>query len=380
MLYKHHSFHLNRPFWYRLPGARIIAELNWDSWLFFLISLLLAVSFGLLHSAGSQKIMTLMRHSAHVFVGLAIFMLMTQMSPRTFKAWAPILYALCIVLLLCVLLIGTSSKGAQRWVNLGFFRFQPSELMKLIVPLMLAYYLEDKSLPLKKIPVLISLIIICVPAFLIAKQPDLGTSLLILATGFGVLLFAGVRWKWVIKMCAILLAALPLLWWNLHDYQRQRVMTFLNPERDPLGSGYHIIQSKIAIGSGGLYGKGWCQGTQAQLNFLPERTTDFIFSVLGEEFGFIGVCLLCLLYFSVILRGIIIMIQTHETFNRLMAGGIIFGFFVCFFINIGMVSGLLPVVGCPLPLISYGGTSLLTWMAAFGMLVAIQAQPKNLQR
>jgi rod shape determining protein RodA len=178
-------------------------------------------------------------------------------------------------------------------------------------------------------------------------------------------------------MSCVALGALPLLWWKLHDYQRARVLTFLNPERDPLGSGYHIIQSKIAIGSGGLFGKGWCKGTQAQLNFLPERTTDFIFSVLGEEFGFIGVSILCLLYFSVILRGIIIMTQTTETFHRLIVGGVIFGFFVCFFINIGMVSGLLPVVGCPLPIISYGGTSLVTWMAAFGMLVAIQSHPKN---
>lgn len=372
--------HLNQPFWYRLPGAKMVAESNWDSWLFLLISLFIALSFGLLHSAGSQKATILLRHGAHVIVGLGVFLLMTQISPRTLKIWAPILYSVCLVLLIGVLLIGTSSKGAQRWVNLGFFRFQPSELMKLIIPLMLAFYLQNQSLPLKKMPIMISLAIIAVPALLIARQPDLGTSLLIVATGFGVLLFAGVRWKWVIKMGAIVLAALPILWWNLHDYQRERVMTFLNPERDPLGSGYHIIQSKIAIGSGGLYGKGWCQGTQAQLNFLPERTTDFIFSVLGEEFGFIGVCLLCLLYFSLILRGIMIMIQTNETFSRLLAGGIIFGFFVCFFINIGMVSGLLPVVGCPLPLISYGGTSFITWMAAFGILVAIQAQPKNLQR
>jgi len=184
----------------------------------------------------------------------------------------------------------------------------------------------------------------------------------------------------IINIFCILLAALPLLWWKLHDYQRQRVLTFLNPERDPLGSGYHIIQSKIAIGSGGLYGKGWGQGTQAQLNFLPERTTDFIFSVLGEEFGFIGASLLCLLYFAVIARGILIMVQAQETFNRLLAGGIIFSFFICFFINIGMVSGLLPVVGCPLPLISYGGTSLVTWMAAFGMLVSIQSKQKHSSR
>ena len=249
------------------PALKFVAELNWDSWLFLLISLLLAVNFGLLYSAGSEKIATLIRHSAHVFVGLGVFIVMTQMSPHTFKRWTPILYGICLILLIGVLLIGTASKGAQRWVNLGFFRFQPSELMKLMVPLMLAYYLDNKILPLRKTPILISLAIILFPALLIAKQPDLGTSLLIMATGFGVLLFAGVRWAWVIKMSAIVLAALPLLWWILHDYQRQRVLTFLNPERDPLGSGYHIIQSKIAIGSGGLYGKGWCQGTKHNLVF-----------------------------------------------------------------------------------------------------------------
>jgi rod shape determining protein RodA len=252
--------------------------------------------------------------------------------------------------------------------------------MKLVSPMMLAYYLSNKTLPVDKMHLVVSLVIIFLPGLMIAKQPDLGTGLLVIGTGCGVLFFAGIRWSLIIKMCAAAMAALPLLWWNLHDYQRQRVLTFLNPESDPLGSGYHIIQSKIAIGSGGLYGKGWCLGTQVQLNFLPERTTDFIFSVMGEEFGFIGACLLCVLYFGIILRGMKIMIQTQDTFNRLMAGGIVFGFFICFFINIGMVSGLLPVVGCPLPLISYGGTSLVTWMAAFGMLVAIQSQHKSSPR
>lgn len=369
--------HLNPPFWHRLPGVRLILQLQWDNWLFLLISLLIAVSFGLLYSAGGQKSAILLRHSIHVGISFCIFFFIAQLSPRTFKQWAPVLYSIGVIFLLSVLILGTASKGAQRWLNLGGFRFQPSEFMKLIAPLMLAYYLDNKSLPLNKFPLFMSLIIIFLPGLLIIKQPDLGTGLLVIATGFGVLFFAGIRWSWIIKMSSLVLVALPLLWWCLHDYQRQRVLTFLSPERDPLGSGYHIIQSKIAIGSGGLYGKGWCLGTQSQLNFLPERTTDFIFSVLGEEFGFIGAGLLCLLYFGIILRGIVIMIQARETFNRLMAGGIVFGFFICFFINIGMVSGLLPVVGCPLPLISYGGTSLVTWMAAFGMLVAIQSQSSS---
>ncbi len=362
--------------WRRLPGVKLLGNLNWDGWLFVLIGLLLVLSAALIYSASGQKTSILIRHGIHVAISFVAFFVMSQISPRTFKQWAPFLYGFGIILLLVVLVLGTASKGAQRWVNLGGIRFQPSEFMKLVSPLMLAYYLSNKTLPVDRMPLVISLVIIFVPGLLIAKQPDLGTGLLVIGTGFGVLFFAGIRWRLIIKMFALALAGLPLLWWVLHDYQRQRVMTFLNPESDPLGSGYHIIQSKIAIGSGGLYGKGWCLGTQVQLNFLPERTTDFIFSVLGEEFGFIGACVLCLLYFGVILRGMKIMIQTQDTFNRLVAGGIVFGFFICFFINIGMVSGLLPVVGCPLPLVSYGGTSLVTWMAAFGMLVAIQSQQK----
>lgn len=372
--------HLSPPIWHRIPGLKLLSYLHWDSWLFVLISLLLVVSFGLLYSAGGQKVSILIRHGIHLGISFVVFLAMAHTSPRTFKQWAPFLYVAGLILLLAVFVFGSASKGAQRWVPLGPVRFQPSEFMKLISPLMLAYYLSDKPIPLNLKHLGIGLIIIFLPGLMIAKQPDLGTGLQVIGTGFGVLFFAGIRWKWIFKMSVFGMAALPLLWWKLHDYQRQRVLTFLNPESDPLGSGYHIIQSKIAIGSGGLYGKGWCQGTQVQLNFLPERTTDFIFSVLGEEFGFIGACILCLLYFGVILRGMTIMTQTQDTFSRLMAGGIIFGFFICFFINIGMVSGLLPVVGCPLPLISYGGTSLVTWMAAFGMLVAIQSQNKSSPR
>jgi rod shape determining protein RodA len=359
---------------------KILSGLYWDKWLVLQIGLLLAISFSLLYSASGQKLSLVLRHSVHVLVSIGIFMLIAKQPPQRFKQIAPILYSVGLVLLLVVIFLGTASKGAQRWINLGGFRFQPSELMKLIVPLMLAFYLSQQSFPLKLSSLGVSFIIILVPGLLIAKQPDLGTALQVISTGCGVLFFAGIRWKWIFNMILLGMTAAPLLWWKLHDYQKQRVLTFLNPERDPLGSGYHIIQSKIAIGSGGLYGKGWCQGTQAQLNFLPERTTDFIFSVLGEEFGFIGITLLCLIYFGVVLRGINIMVNTGDTFNRLVVGGVIFGFFMCFFINIGMVSGLLPVVGCPLPFISYGGTSLVTWMAAFGMLVAIQSQYKNSPR
>ena len=365
-----YQYPFSPPIWYRLP-SKLFARLHWDSGLFLAISTLIAISFALLYSGSGQKVSLLIKHSIHVGMSLVVFLFFVQMSPRTFKRWAPFLYGIGLILLVVVFFVGSSSKGAQRWLNIGGFRFQPSETMKLISPLMLAYYLDKKTFPLDKISLLISLIIIFTPGILIAKQPDLGTGILVIATGFGVLFFAGMKWKWIFKMITGLLLLLPILWWKLHDYQRQRVLTFLNPENDPLGSGYHIIQSKIAIGSGGWYGKGWCQGTQAQLNFLPERTTDFIFSVLGEEFGFIGALILCLIYFGITLRGMNIMIEAQQSFNRLLAGGIIFGFFICFFINIGMVSGLLPVVGCPLPLISYGGTSLMTWMAAFGMLMAI---------
>lgn len=352
-------------------------RLHWDHWLFFFIGLLLMVSFGLLHSAGNQKMMVLIKHGIHLFISLGVFFILAQTPPRVFKQFALILYGCTALLLLGVLILGIASKGAQRWLNLGGFRFQPSELMKLFVPLMLATYLDHKAIPLQRWPFLTALAIIFIPGLMIAKQPDLGTAIQVIATGLGVLFFAGLRWSWIIKMSALALAGLPLLWWKLHDYQRQRVLTFLDPERDPLGSGYHIIQSKIAIGSGGLYGKGWCQGTQSQLNFLPERTTDFIFSVLSEEFGLVGVILLCLLYFAVILRGIVIMTHSRDTFSRLLVGGIIFGFFTCIFINIGMVSGLLPVVGCPLPLISYGGTALVTWMAAFGIIVSIYSHQRR---
>ncbi len=371
---------LNPPLWRQMPGMRLLGQLHWDSWLFVLIALLLLMSFGLIYSASGQKTTILVRHGIHVALSFVAFLVMAQISPRTFKQWAPFLYGIGILLLIAVFIVGSASKGAQRWVHLGPIRFQPSEFMKLVSPLMLAYYLSNKPLPVDRMHLVVSLIIIFVPGLLIAKQPDLGTGLLVIGTGFGVLFFAGIRWRLIFKMTALALAALPLLWYCLHDYQRQRVLTFLNPESDPLGSGYHIIQSKIAIGSGGLYGKGWCLGTQVQLNFLPERTTDFIFSVLSEEFGFIGACVLCILYFAVILRGVKIMTQAQDLFSRLVAGGIVFGFFICFFINIGMVSGLLPVVGCPLPLISYGGTSLVTWMAAFGMLVSIQSQQKNSPR
>jgi rod shape determining protein RodA len=289
--------------------------------------------------------------------------------------WA---FIIGILLLLAVLIGGTTSGGAQRWLDLYFFRFQPSEMMKLAVPMMVAWYLADVRLPPNRFQLLASGIMIAVPMLMIAKQPDLGTALLIASAGFFVLFLAGLHWRIMIFLGVLAGAAAPLVWHYMHEYQRQRVITFLNPENDPLGTGYHIIQSKIAIGSGGLFGKGWLNGTQSQLDFLPERSTDFIFAVLAEEFGFIGILALFAFYVFIVVRGILIAIQAQDTYTRLLAGSLSMTFFVYVIVNTGMVTGILPVVGLPLPAISYGGTSIVTLMAGFGILMSIHTHRKLL--
>jgi rod shape determining protein RodA len=253
-------------------------------------------------------------------------------------------------------------------------------MMKLAVPMMVAWYLSEQALPPRPRRLLSASLVIIVPTLLIAKQPDLGTALLVASAGIFVLLFAGVSWRLVTGFGAFAAACAPVLWYFMHDYQRQRVLTFLNPEQDPLGAGYHIIQSKIAIGSGGLYGKGWLNGTQSQLNFLPERSTDFIFAAYAEEFGFFGILLLLAVYLLIIMRGLFIAVQAQDTYSRLLAGSLVMTFFIYIFVNIGMVSGLLPVVGLPLPLVSYGGTSMVTLMAGFGILMSIHTHRKLLPR
>ena len=280
-------------------------------------------------------------------------------------------------MLIAVLLFGHVGKGAQRWLDLGFMKFQPSEVMKLIVPIMIAWFISQDNLPVKISTLIIAFILLLIPTLLIARQPDLGTSLLIASSGIFVIFLAGASWK-LIGICVGLASAFaPVLWMFLmKDYQRQRVMTFLNPEQDPLGSGYHIIQSKIAIGSGGIDGKGWQQGTQSQLEFLPEPHTDFIFAVFSEEFGLIGVTILLAVYLFIVMRGLFIAVNAQHAFTKLLAGSITLTFFVYVFVNIGMVSGLLPVVGVPLPLVSYGGTSMVTLLAGFGMLMAISTHRK----
>lgn len=360
-------------------AARIVRGLHLDVPL--LIVLLIVVTAGLfiLYSASGQDLAAVIRQAMRLGISFVVMLVVAQISPQTLRRWTPRLFAVGILLLLAVLIIGEIGKGAQRWLDLGIVRFQPSELMKLAVPMMIAWYLADSQLPPRPWPLLVSAILMGIPALLVAKQPDLGTALLIASAGFFTLFLAGLRWR--ILGGTILLAALlayPLWHFVMHDYQRMRVLTFLNPERDPLGSGYHIIQSVIAVGSGGIYGKGWLNGTQSQLDFLPERHTDFIFAVISEEFGLIGVLLLLALYVLIITRGLYIAVQAQDTYSRLLAGSLSLTFFVYMFVNTGMVIGLMPVVGLPLPLISYGGTSMVTLMAGFGILMSIHTHRKLL--
>jgi rod shape determining protein RodA len=345
-----------------------------------LITLITLSAMGLivLYSAGGGDISLIERQMVRLGIAYAGMFIVAQFPPRLLLRLTPWLFVVGVLLLLAVLLTGEISGGAQRWLNLYFVRFQPSEMMKLAVPMMVAWYFSDIRLPPNRWQLLTAAVLIAVPMLMIAKQPDLGTALLIASSGFFVVFLAGLQWRLLAFFSVLTTAAAPLIWHFMHDYQRQRVITFLSPEQDPLGSGYHIIQSKIAIGSGGLFGKGWMNGTQSQLDFLPERSTDFIFAVLGEEFGFIGILVLFTLYTIIVVRGIMIAIQAQDTYTRLLAGSLSMTFFVYFIVNTGMVTGLLPVVGLPLPMISYGGTSIVTLMAGFGILMSIQTHRKLL--
>jgi rod shape determining protein RodA len=333
---------------------------------------LMALGLFIVYSAGGQSIDIVYRQAVRLGVAIVVMLAVAQIPPLVYRKWAVPVFVLGLLMLVAVLLFGHVGKGAQRWLDLGFMMFQPSEIMKLIVPIMIAWFISQQNLPVKMSTIILAFILVLIPTLLIAKQPDLGTSLLIASSGIFVIFLAGASWK-LISVCIGLGSAFaPVLWMFLmEDYQRQRVMTFLNPEQDPLGSGYHIIQSKIAIGSGGIDGKGWLQGTQSQLEFLPERHTDFIFSVFSEEFGLVGVGILLSVYLFIVMRGLWIAINAQHAFTKLLAGSITLTFFVYVFVNIGMVSGLLPVVGVPLPLVSYGGTSMVTLLAGFGMLMAI---------
>lgn len=347
-----------------------------DIMLVCFLLLLCGTGLFILYSASSESYHTVEYQGMRFLFSFMIMFLIAQIPPFTLQRFAPWLYMIGLTLLVVVLIIGHIGKGAQRWLNLGFMRFQPAEIMKLALPLALAWYYHQVQLPVTAKNILLAIPMIVIPAILTAKQPDLGTAILLVIAGCSVLFLAGLSWRFVMSALVLLGMCVPFGWYFLHDYQRQRVLTFLNPERDPLGAGYHIIQSKIAIGSGGLFGKGWLNGTQSNLHFLPEHTTDFIFAVAGEEFGFIGSIFIITLYMLIILRGLYITIHAQDTFTRLLAGSITLSFFVSFFINMGMVTGILPVVGIPLPLVSYGGSSMVTIMASFGILMSIQTHRK----
>jgi rod shape determining protein RodA len=339
-----------------------------------LLGLLALMTLGLfvVYSAGGQENSVLIAQAKRVGIALLVMIIVAQIPPLSYQKWAVPMFILGLLLLVAVLLFGHVGKGAQRWLDLGFTKFQPSEIMKLVVPIMIAWYVSRFDLPTKISTIIIAFFLVLLPTLLIARQPDLGTSLLIACSGIFVIFLAGASWKLIATCVGLASAFAPILWMFLmKPYQKQRVLTFLNPEQDPLGSGYHIIQSKIAIGSGGIDGKGWLQGTQSQLEFLPERHTDFIFAVFSEEFGLFGVAALLLVYLFVVMRGLWIAVSAEHAFTKLLAGSITLTFFVYVFVNIGMVSGLLPVVGVPLPLVSYGGTSMVTLMAGFGLLMAI---------
>jgi rod shape determining protein RodA len=364
-----------------LPGS---PEVGWDTWLarahldLWLTVLLVALgSVGLcvLYSASGHSSEMLMSQAQRLAAGLVVLLVCAQVPPEWYRMIAPWFYGGTLVLLVLVLVLGDTSKGAQRWLDFGV-RFQPSELMKLAMPLMVASFLHGRALPPRAPTVLWTLALIGVPTGLIVVQPDLGTGMLVLCAGVFALYFGGWGWRWIAAGIGGFAAAAWPLWHSLHDYQRQRVLTFLDPESDPLGAGYHITQSKIAIGSGGLFGKGWMNGTQAHLEFLPESHTDFVFAVYAEEFGLLGVLLLLVLYLAIMGRGLVIASRGQDTFQRLLAGALSLTFFLYVFINMGMVLGLLPVVGVPLPMISFGGTSMVSLLAGFGMLMSIQTHRK----
>ena len=368
-----------RDFVRQLQGAHALDRaVSWSNRYhidFLLIALLLLVSsVGLfvLYSASGKDTSVVIRQAVYLLISFVIMIFVAQFSPRILMQWSKWFYLISVVLLLAVLLLGIQSKGAQRWIQLPWLRFQPSEIIKLVMPIVMSSYLAKRSLPPSLKHVVISLIIICIPVFLIAKQPDLGTSLLVGCSGLFVLFLAGLRRRIIFSAICLAVPSIFILWhYFMHSYQKQRVLTFLNPGSDPWGSGWNIIQSTIAIGSGGLYGKGWMQGTQSHLNYLPESHTDFILAVLAEEFGLFGCLIVIILYALIVIRGLFIAFNAQTLFERLLAGSITLTFFVYIFVNIGMVSGILPVVGVPLPMFSRGGTSMVTIMVGFGILMSV---------
>lgn len=362
-------------------GTQLLMALHLDGPLFVALCLVSGVGTIVLFSASGRSVPMLEAHLLRFALGLVAMIMLAQIPPRLIRSIAPWAYVIGLVLLFAVMFLGDVTMGAQRWLNLGVVRFQPSEIMKLAVPLACAWFLHERPLP----PSLASLAIvgaaIVVPTLLIAEQPDLGTALLVAAAGGMVILFAGLPLRYILSVVGLLIPVAYGAWhFLLHDYQRQRVLTFLDPQSDPLGSGYHIIQSQIAIGSGGVFGKGYLNGSQAQLEFLPERSTDFIFAVVGEEWGLIGLVTIICLFMFVIGRSLYLAATAQDTFARLASGSLALTFCVYVFVNTGMVTGLMPVVGVPLPFISYGGTAMVTLMAGFGILMSLCARRKLVGR
>ncbi len=348
-----------------------------DPGLMIIAALLLGYALVVIGSAASDR---LGAQFMNILIALITMRLAAQVPPQKLAHMALPLFVLGVALLIAVALFGDISKGARRWLNLGFIRIQPSEIMKIAMPLMLAWFFQRHATHLRLREYSVAVLILLLPVALIARQPDLGTAIMVFSAGFYVIFLAGLPWKIIFGLIAAAAAAAPFAWSHLHDYQRHRILMLINPEEDPLGKGFHIIQSTIAIGSGGILGKGWGQGTQAQLEFLPERHTDFIFAVVSEEFGLFGNCVLLLLYTLLIGRGMMIATNAPTLFSRLLAGSITLIFFTYAFVNMGMVSGLLPVVGVPLPFISYGGTALVTLFLGIGILMSIHKHRMLLQK
>jgi rod shape determining protein RodA len=354
-----------------------LQRLNLDGPLLGGLAMICVFGLVVLYSAVAQNFDLWLQQLIRLSVALVAMLIAAQFPPDLMRRWTPWAYLAGLTLLILVLGTGEVGQGAQRWLDIGI-RFQPSEIMKLAVPMMVAWYLHDRQLPPRFIDLVVIGVLIVVPTVLIARQPDLGTSLLIAMSGIIVIVLAGLSIRVMLLLAASSVPGAYVLWQFMQEYQKQRVLTLINPDSDPLGAGYNIIQSKIAIGSGGLFGKGWTNGSQAQLEFLPERDTDFIFAVMGEEMGLLGVLSLLGLYVFIVGRGLYIAIDAHDTYSRLLAGSISLTFFVYVFVNTAMVTGLIPVVGIPLPLVSFGGTSMVTLMAGFGILMSIQRHRKLL--
>ena len=373
------AYNTNKDIFSLKPSEGLQQRLHIDFPLLLAFLAIFMISLTAIYSASNSNIDAVVNQAIKILISISAMVVVAQFSPLSYGRVGPWFYFVCLFLLVLVLLVGETVNGATRWLNIGI-SFQPSELMKIAMPLMIARYISRGALPPTVFSVGVSITIVLVPSVLIMLEPDLGTSILIAFSGLVVIFLSGLKKRYLAVALGLLLASLPLMWSNMHPFQKNRVLAFLNPGSDPTGSGYHLIQSKIAIGSGGLFGKGWLNSTQGQLDFLPERTTDFIFAILAEEFGFLGISLLIGIYLFIIGRGIMIAINAQDLFSRLLAASISLTFFVYVFVNIAMTTGILPVVGVPLPLISAGGTSMLTIMVGLGMLMSVQTHRRLVEK